>query len=150
MKTFELRRRCVSDAQALQHIFSMNRGPEVIWLNKSQPPDRLSEQSEGEMIIVAESHGQVLGFVSVWVPEKFIHHLYVHKAHQGKGLGRALVNEVADLYPGELSLKCVTSNQKAMGFYLHTGWREVSIGEGPDGEYALLKYSTSKRGPEFG
>lgn len=144
--TFKVRIKRDSDAQALEQIFRMNRGSEVIWLNQNRPTDNLAEQSEGEMIIVAESERQILGFISVWEPERFIHHLYVHKEHQGIGIGRALVDEVAHRYPGDLSLKCVKLNHEAMGFYLNTGWREVSTGVGPDGEYALLKHKSSKQG----
>jgi GNAT superfamily N-acetyltransferase len=144
--TFEIRTKRDSDTETLEQIFRMNRGSEVIWLNQNRPADTLAEQCEGEMILVAESESQILGFVSVWEPERFIHHLYVHKDHQGRGIGRALVSEVVRRYLGELSLKCVKSNREAMGFYLNTGWREVSTGVGPDGEYALLKHKGTESG----
>ena len=38
----------------------------------------LAEESRGETILVAENEVQdLVGFVSVWEPESFIHHLYV-------------------------------------------------------------------------
>ncbi|MCB1124076.1 MAG: GNAT family N-acetyltransferase [Verrucomicrobiae bacterium] len=126
------------DLPNLEAIYRMNRGPEVPWLRSNGPADSLREQSEGEAIIVAESDEGIVGFASVWEPENFIHHLYVHRDHQEQGVGRSLVEEVAHRYPGDLKLKCVKANQRAIDFYLKTGWREISVGVGPDGAYALM------------
>lgn len=128
-----------SDLSELTDIFKMNRGPDVAWLNPNRPDDNLREQSKGETILVAESMGTLVGFASIWEPENFIHHLYVHRDHQRQGVGSCLVNEIARLFPGDLTLKCGKTNRRAMGFYLNTGWIEVSEGLGPDGRYALLK-----------
>ncbi len=129
------------DFPALEAIFRTNRGPEVKWLSPYRPSDDFAEQSRGELILVAEEQGQVVGFVSVWVPDRFIHHLYIHREHQGRGLGNMLVSAVMQRVPGMLSLKCLLANQRAMAFYLKTGWQEVSSGVGPDGAYALLQRS---------
>ncbi len=139
MLPLTLRQKTDSDDRALEDLFRMNRTPEATWLNPDRPPESLAEQCEGETIILAESAGQVVGFVSVWDPDHFIHHLYVHPDHQGRGVGRALVEEVARRYRGPLSLKCVRANQRALDFYLHTGWTEISTGMSPEGEYVLLE-----------
>ena len=83
----------------------------------------------------------------MWEPERFIHHLYVHKDYQGRGIGRALLSEVARRQPGELLLKCVKSNRQAMSFYLSAGWSKASTGVGPDGDYVLLKHKSTEPGP---
>lgn len=116
----------------------MNRDREVTWLSSDRPEDDLEEQSKGETIIVAESGGHILGFVSIWVLENFVHHLYVHLDHQGRGVGRLLLEEAARICPGDLTLKCVKANQRAMTFYRRTGWTEASSGVGPEGDYALF------------
>ena len=80
--TVEIRTKRDSDTETLEQIFRMNRGSEVIWLNQNRLADTLAEQCEGEMILVAESESQILGFVSVWEPERFIH----NPLHQMPGL----------------------------------------------------------------
>lgn len=147
----KLRQKQDSDLPALEEIFRMNRGRQVSWLNPDRPEDNFEEQSRGEAILVAESAGEILGFVSVWVPDSFIHHLYVHRDHQGRGVGKLLVDEVVCLCDQDLTLKCVRANVGAMNFYLKTGWTEVSSGIGTDGEYALLKRSgTGQAAPSSG
>lgn len=136
-----------SDTDALEQIFGMNRSSEAHWFGPERPADHLASMSDGEVIIVAESESEILGFISVWEPERFIHHLYVHRGHHGKGIGKALVAEVGRRYPGELSLKCVKANQRALDFYLNAGWQEVSTGDGPEGEYVLLKHKGTALGP---
>lgn len=139
MKHLEIRPKCDPDEPALEEIFRLNRGPDVVWLNPHQPPDSLAAQSEGEMILPASREQQVIGFISVWEPDRFIHHLYVHPDHQGTGIGKALIDAVAQRYPGPLTLKCVAANHAALAFYRHTGWHQISTGTGPDGDYFLLQ-----------
>ena len=46
---------------------------------------------DGEDVHVAMLGEDIVGFASVWVPERFIHHLYVSPAHQRAGVGSALL-----------------------------------------------------------
>ena len=41
------------------------------------------------------------------------------------------------------SLKCLLKNKRARDFYLSQGWKIVSHGEGPDGEYQLMQFDES-------
>ena len=142
MSTIIIRGKRDSDLDALEAIFRMNRGPEIGWLNPERPDDCLAEQSEGEAVLLAEDGDQVIGFVSIWEPEHFIHHLYVHTDHQRRGVGGMLVRAVAERCPGDLTLKCVNANLQAMDFYRKTGWTVVSTGIGSDGEYSLLRLAS--------
>ena len=56
----------------------------------------------GEQILVAECDGVVMGFAAVYTgaaPEHFLHHLYVHPAHSGKGIGAQLLAAVGAFWP---------------------------------------------------
>ncbi|MBT0963959.1 GNAT family N-acetyltransferase [Denitromonas iodatirespirans] len=90
---------------------------------------------EGEDVHVATLAGAVVGFVSVWVPERFIHHLYVSPAHQGCGVGSALLRACEARYGRPMSLKCVTRNLRARRFYQQRGWRCEGGGVGEDGPW---------------
>ena len=53
----------------------------------------LAAETEGETLFVAEDEsGDVVGFVSLYRPESFVHHLYVEPHLRNRGIGRALLD----------------------------------------------------------
>jgi len=133
------------DWKILERIFSENRGRETVWLNPERVPDDFRKQCEGERILVAEKALKVIGFLSIWEPEYFIHHLYVTKDFQGIGIGRKLVAEAQKQYKKPLRLKCGEKNTRALEFYYHTGWKEVGAGVSEDGPYLLLEMNMAEQ-----
>lgn len=93
-------------------------------------PSKISEvdfqaETEGERILVGILDGQIVGYVSIWEPDSFIHHLYVGPLAQGLGLGRALMSHSEELAGRQpLSLKCQLANAGAIGFYKSLGFEE--------------------------
>ena len=49
--------------------------------------DRFHNDTRGEEIWVAEAGGQVIGFVTLWRPDPFVHFLLVHPDWRGNGAG---------------------------------------------------------------
>lgn len=132
-----------ADHPALAEIFLASRRHAFPWENpQSFQLTDFAVQTEGEVIRLAEddSTGQVLGFISVWTPERFIHHLFVDPARLGQGTGRLLLEDLSSWLPQPWQLKCKTANRPAYGFYLHLGWRELSRADDPTGEYALMEF----------
>lgn len=105
--------------------------------------------TEGERVLVALVGGHVVGFISIWESENFVHHLYVSDEHQGKGIGICLLDKAIVLY-GSLSLKCMVENEKAVGFYESYGFVRIETGVDSLGDYYLMGIGlqTSKR-PRF-
>ncbi|QPJ65264.1 MAG: GNAT family N-acetyltransferase [Candidatus Nitrohelix vancouverensis] len=106
--------------------------------------------TEGELVHVAERGGKVAGFISVWEPESFIHHLYVDPEFWGMGIGTELVDFMASLTRGRpLGLKCKVGNKLAMAFYRARGFVETDErGEDEYGPWArLLRVSNPERQP---
>jgi GNAT superfamily N-acetyltransferase len=99
----------------------------------------LAQETQGERIFLAESgvHG-VAGFVSLYAPQSFIHHLYVDPDLHGRGVGRALLNHALREAGGRASLKCQTRNREALAFYRRLGWRDGETGAGAFGPWVLL------------
>jgi len=91
--------------------------------------------------LVAFIKNEVVGFVSIWVPDKFIHNLFVLQDFQGKGVGTALVNEAIKKVGLPLTLKCVKSNTKAFNYYKSQNWKIEKEEMGNEGLYYLMKYS---------
>lgn len=97
--------------------------------------DELTSALEGEVIYLAEIGGRFVGFVSVWVPDHFIHHLYVLPEFQRRGIGSRLLEHCQREYGRALSLKCEISNMAAQRFYRSKGWVSMECGTGIDGPW---------------
>ncbi len=138
---YEVRAATSADAHAVQDIFAWCIAT-ADWLPEQvRAAVDFAHVSAGEVVHVAVAHnGAVLGFVSVFTPESFVHHLYVHPDAQGCGIGRLLLSSLEQWLCVPWRLKCVRANQRALDFYLGLGWREVACGESEDGPYAVLEW----------
>ena len=100
--------------------------------------DEFAALINGEELFVAEHAGAIAGFVAVWAPENFIHHLYVLPAAQGRGVGSSLLQFCEARYGRTLSLKCSLVNVRALQFYQRKGWVAKGAGIGDDGPWDHL------------
>lgn len=136
----EIARATTDDWPELNRIYRDVRRRHFHWLPDERiGNDDLGRDTVGEALYVAREHGAVLGFIAVWPPDRFIHHLYVDGAHQGRGVGSRLLDFVRRTYPAPLRLKCVAQNERARCFYLRRGWRVVGGGVDVDGNYLLIE-----------
>lgn len=126
------------DAKALQRLYGQ---ADAAWLPAEARGRRVfAEASEGERVFVCcDPAGTVIGFVSVYAQESFVHHLYVSNAHLRQRAGTALLDSLQSWLPMPWRLKCVTANARALRFYEARGWMVEGHGTGPDGPYALLR-----------
>lgn len=122
----------------LAEIYSAARVMAGCFSKPAADAQQLKRLVEGEEIFVAELDGEVVGFVSVWVADNFIRHLYVAPAAQGKGVGSRLLQFCTREYGHPLSLKCEAQNVQAQRFYRNKGWFDREIGEGDDGVWERL------------
>jgi len=99
--------------------------------------EEFEKQVDGELIYTATVNKNIVGFVSVWEMDNFIHHLYVDPEHQNRNIGKALIAKCKEIFGLPLSLKCVEKNSKARSFYEKNGWAIEKRGTGPDGPYIL-------------
>jgi ribosomal protein S18 acetylase RimI-like enzyme len=96
-------------------------------------------ETKDETMLVAERDGAVVGFVSVYLPESFVHHLYVDPIHQGRGIGETLLEQAVALAGGRASLKCQTRNRRALAFYRRLGWTEITAGTSEFGPWVAMR-----------
>lgn len=101
--------------------------------------------TQGEAILVAERGGIVTGFAAVYTgdaPDYFLHHLYVHPARSGSGIGGQLLAAVVACFGPRLSLKTQLSNTGARRFYARAGWVEDAADSGVDaiGAWIRVRY----------
>ncbi|WP_044253321.1 GNAT family N-acetyltransferase [Rhodopirellula sp. SWK7] len=95
----------------------------------------------GEMVFVAvDPSGGIVGFLSIWRPECFVHHLYVSESMRRQGVGKALLASLDSWLPRPWTLKCSFENVSALKFYQSLGWMIMSEGENEDGRYYLMTF----------
>ncbi len=138
-----------ADWPELERIYRETRLARFDWMRPERiEASTLARDAEGEAVYVAREAGRVSGFVSVWAPDRFVHHLYVDAARQRLGVGAALLEFAARRHPGALRLKCVERNQAARDFYLRGGWRVIDRGQSDDGDYLLMEKSGTPDRPD--
>lgn len=82
-----------TDWPALRALYLHARRDTFAWL----PAERFAagdfdEHTRGEALLVAQARDEgIVGFVSVWEPERFVHHLYVAGTRLREGIGAALL-----------------------------------------------------------
>ncbi|MEW4565570.1 GNAT family N-acetyltransferase [Bremerella sp. JC770] len=120
-----------SDAVELQALFEQ--------LVSSPGNADFAQTTKGERVYVAVSEaGLLVGAVTVWQPESFIHCLFVDRQFQGQGIGTQLLESLIPWLPFPWKLKCLATNQSALAFYRRHGWKKLETGLGEQGTYFLL------------
>ncbi len=77
----------------------------------------------GETIFVANQGDRIMGFVSLYEKDKFIHHLFVDPRYQKSGLGSLLLDRAVKALGLPVRLKCVLLNTQGCEFYQRRGWK---------------------------
>lgn len=139
--TIIVRDAVAADTPALRELFLRSRRATFIW----QPNDAFAladfdTQTQAERLRVAEDEAaRLVGFVAVWEPDHFIHHLYVDTPQLRRGIGRALLHALPGWPATRYRLKCLRANEAALAFYRACRFVEVGAGCADDGEYLLLE-----------
>lgn len=141
MYKLDIRQSGTNEINDLLEIFNSSRLAIGCYSDKGIKLDEFSSIISGEDIHVAvDGEGIILGFIGVWVPDQFIHHLYVSPDQQRKGIAKLLLIECIEIYQLPLTLKCDNRNTDAIRFYENCGFLPVSEGIGDYGpwtEYVL-------------
>lgn len=138
-----IRRSTGDDLESLENLFLSTRLKTFHWCDPSLfKTTDFSIQTEGEIVHVAEiKGGRIVGFISVWEPDNFVHHLYVDEAFQRQGIGSALLDSIRAWLPFPHRLKCLEKNQPAIDFYQSEGWTILEQGSDALGSYFLMEYN---------
>jgi GNAT superfamily N-acetyltransferase len=114
---------------------------EADWLpSHARKTSNFERDTEGEELFVAVgSDDEPEGFVSVWRPDAFIHHLYVRRESRRKGVGLMLLKSLEAWLPLPWKLKCLRANAGALAFYFSQDWKEIESGDGNEGPFAVLE-----------
>ncbi|UNK16996.1 GNAT family N-acetyltransferase [Paenibacillus sp. N3/727] len=129
------------DYPDLRLTYLESRRKSFYWANiEEMTLEDFDRDTVGEYILLAEDDFHILGFTSLYLPDNFIHNLFVHPDFSGKGVGVQLVNSAVEKMNKPVRLKCVSENRKALNFYENNGWKKV-VEEGKPGEkYWVMVY----------
>lgn len=129
------------DYPALREILLQSRRSRFHWANTEEMKlDDFDQQTVDEHIIVAEEGGHIAGFASLYLPENFLHHLFVHPDYFGRQIGGLLLNASIDLMTKPIRLKCVSANSIALSFYEQHGWVRIVEEEKHGDRYWIMEY----------
>ncbi|WP_353192808.1 GNAT family N-acetyltransferase [Pandoraea pnomenusa] len=129
-----------ADLPTLAHIYYEVRIATMTWLPASAFAESdFAAHSAGEEMRVAKSRdGDILGFISVWSADGFIHMLYVKPGAQGQGVGTRLLEALPDWPTHSYRLKCLVRNLRARAFYERHGFCVTGHGVSDEGEFVEM------------
>ncbi len=85
-----------------------------------------------QLVLVAEAAESVVGFIAL--EGEWVEHLYVAPAHQGIGVGHALLQQAKELCPDGLMLWTFEGNHRARTFYEKRGFIAIEFTDGSRNE----------------
>jgi ribosomal protein S18 acetylase RimI-like enzyme len=133
------------DTTELQFVYLETRREKFNWLDCEEvSAGDFERDTEGEKVWVAEKEGRVVGFVAVWEPDHFIHHLFILPSFAGQRIGSELLATCLGVIGRPAQLKCLSANVEALSFYRAKGWRTIEMGESSDGEYHLMQLNAGR------
>lgn len=112
------------DVESLTDLHLRSRAAAMPWL--SRPHDETATRWWMQHVVLAEHRvrivddGRALGFTAL--DGDWLEQLYVGPDHQGRGVGRTLLEDAKRLRPGGLRLHVFTRNTRARRFYEAAGF----------------------------
>lgn len=124
----------------LQRIFLEVRQKTFYWLDdaKEYHLTDFERETKGEFVLVAVLNNKVVGFISLWMADNFIHHLYIDENYQQQNIGSILLGEAIKIMNSPIKLKCLAKNENAIKFYKKKGFAAIEKGISNHGEYILF------------
>jgi GNAT superfamily N-acetyltransferase len=131
-----------SDYEPLRNLFLKERQSTFSWLDPSEFQLKdFDRDIKGELVMVARIDGVPVGFISIWMKDHFIHHLYVDNDYQSKNIGTELLKAAIEKTHLPITLKCLENNAKAVEFYFKKGFAAIERGQSEHGGYILFELS---------
>lgn len=110
----------------LRRLYLISRIHTFFWENESSfTLTDFDHDTEGELVLIAIKNNKILGFISLYLEDNFIHNLFVLPEQKGVGIGTSLMKEAQTILKKPMKLKCLSKNKKALRFYESKGWEKM-------------------------
>ncbi|MHC5228088.1 N-acetyltransferase family protein [Enterococcus sp. LJL99] len=127
------------DRIALRELYYNSRKSTFDWQDPTTfKVEDFDRDTEDELILVAEEEGIICGFISLYLPDNFIHCLFIDADFKRRGIGQKLLMEAKQRLTLPMKLKCLSKNQQALEFYKKAGWQQVDEVTGEDPYWNLI------------
>ena len=136
-KNIRIRRATGGDAGVIAEIHLQSRRVAMPWLPVVHTDDETLEWVAHVMLMdeevwVAEENGVVVAYAAI--APGWLEHLYVHPEHQGKGIGRRLLDLAKERQAAGLQLWAFARNVRGRRFYEAAGFVLIEETDGAGNE----------------
>lgn len=122
----QIREMTHKDKPRLRQLYLESRRTTFYWADPElMHLEDFDRDTVEELVFVAESQQKLIGFISLYVPDHFIHCLFVDRKFKGQGTGHLLLEEAKQHVSLPMRLKCLSKNTPALTFYEKEGWEKV-------------------------
>ena len=98
------------------------------------------EVAKGWALYAAEESGALVAMLALHPKDLYLDQLWVAPAHQGCGIGRALLAFTREQFPDEIWLRCVVENENAWRWYEREGFRFEGEENVPPSNMRMKRY----------
>ena len=109
----------------LYHLFDEIVRQEFSWQEEFMDEKTFMQSIAGEELYLARFQGEIIGFLSFWRADSFVHNLFVRRSFRKQGVAQKLIALVETTTTTDLALKCALQNTQAKNYYLAQGWQLV-------------------------
>ena len=97
-------------------------------------------------LYVADDEGHIAAMLALRLRDGYLDQLFVDPAHQGRGIGKMLLQFTRKMSPDEIWLRCAKQNRKAWSWYEREGFRLEKEEPHPD-HGLMMRYYRWKKEP---
>ncbi len=137
----EIRKATEKDLDALRELYKTVSEEEFSW-EQNLPVTAFDDATKGEVVYVAVVDGEIIGLLSFWEADYFVHNLLVSGRARGTGAGRALLEHLREEYSERaMTLKCAMESEASYQFYRHLGWTVLETVDEAKVPYYLMQWN---------
>jgi GNAT superfamily N-acetyltransferase len=129
-----------TDLPALRTLYNESRRASFFWEKADYSIVDFDEATRDELVLVITKAEKILGFVSIYLPENFVHNLFVDPKAGRQQAGTQLLTAALSVVKRPARLKVVSKNKMALNFYEKNKWIKVCEKVNVKEPYWLMEY----------
>lgn len=116
-----------TDKSSLRQLYLDSRRVAFYWSDpESMHLTDFDHDTKEEHVFIAALDQRIIGFISLYPPDNFIHCLFIDPRFKGQGTGHLLLEKAKQSLHLPMTLKCLSRNTPALAFYEKEGWEKIN------------------------